>query len=122
MVSQRRIFRPERDASRAKIGCSERRRDWRRHRKQSPGCFGRALRCRRHNVRIRPIVGVEDDSPAGRGGIIVGDILIGVGGEPVRDTDDLRAALGPDVAGQPATLKILRGGELRELTITIGER
>lgn len=67
-------------------------------------------------------IGIEDDSPASQGGIIIGDILIGVGGEPVRDTDDLRAALGPELAGQPATLRILRGGEPRELTVTIGER
>jgi S1-C subfamily serine protease len=67
-------------------------------------------------------IGVEDDSPAGKGGIMIGDILIGVGGEPVRDTDDLRSALGPEQAGQPTTLKVLRGGELRELTVTIGER
>jgi S1-C subfamily serine protease len=67
-------------------------------------------------------IGVEDDSPASEGGIIIGDILIGVGGEPVRDTDDLRSALGPELAGQPATLRILRGGEVRELTVTIGER
>ncbi|HYI16327.1 MAG TPA: trypsin-like peptidase domain-containing protein [Thermomicrobiales bacterium] len=67
-------------------------------------------------------VGVEEDSPASTGGVMIGDILIGVGDEPVRDTDDLRSALGPDMAGQPATLRILRGGELRELTVTIGER
>lgn len=67
-------------------------------------------------------VGVEDDSPASQGGIMIGDILLGVGGEPVRDTDDLRSALGPELAGQPAALRILRGGELRELTVTIGER
>lgn len=67
-------------------------------------------------------VGVEDDSPANQGGVMIGDILLGVGGEPVRDTDDLRAALGPENAGQPTALRILRGGELRELTVTIGER
>lgn len=67
-------------------------------------------------------IGVEEDSPASRGGIMIGDILLGVGGEPVRDTDDLRIALGPELAGQPAALRILRGGELRELTVTIGER
>ncbi|MDQ3549121.1 MAG: S1C family serine protease [Chloroflexota bacterium] len=67
-------------------------------------------------------IGVEEDSPASYGGIMIGDILLGVGGEPVRDTDDLRAALGPEQAGQPTALRILRGGELRDLTVTIGER
>ncbi len=67
-------------------------------------------------------VGVEDDSPASQGGIMIGDILIAVGGDPVRDTDDLRSALGPDLAGQPTALRILRGGEPKDLTVTIGER
>ena len=67
-------------------------------------------------------VGVEEDSPASQGGVMIGDILIGVGGEPVHDTDDLRTALGSDLAGRPVVLRILRGGELRELNVTIGER
>lgn len=67
-------------------------------------------------------IGVEDGSPASSGGVMIGDILLAVGDEVVRDTDDLRSALGPDVAGQPSTLKILRGGQPMELAVTIGER
>lgn len=67
-------------------------------------------------------VGVEDGSPASQGGIIIGDILIAVGGEQVRDTDDLRSALGPELAGQPTTLRVLRGGKPMDMTVTIGER
>ena len=67
-------------------------------------------------------VGVEDESPADEAGLMIGDILIGVGGEPVRDTDDLRSALARNLTGQPTALRILRGGEPMELTVTIGER
>jgi S1-C subfamily serine protease len=68
------------------------------------------------------IVTVEPDSAAGRGGLMIGDILVKMAGTPVRDTDDLQAQLGPDSVGKPATITILRGGEPREVTVTVGER
>jgi S1-C subfamily serine protease len=37
------------------------------------------------------IVGLEADSPAGKGGIIVGDILVGVAGQPIEHHDELFA-------------------------------
>src|SRR5919202_6892462 len=39
------------------------------------------------------VVGVEDDSPAGRGGVLLGDILATLDGQPVEDTDDLLVLL-----------------------------
>ena len=39
------------------------------------------------------VVGVEEGSPAGRGGLIVGDILATLDGQPVEDTDDLLVLL-----------------------------
>jgi S1-C subfamily serine protease len=68
------------------------------------------------------VVGVEEGSPAAIASTIVGDILIGIGANAIRDTDDLREALGSEQAGQATTLRIIRGGELRELDVTIGER
>jgi S1-C subfamily serine protease len=68
------------------------------------------------------IVTVEPGSPAERAGLLVGDILVGMAGAPVRDTDDLQAQLGPDRVGQATSLTVLRGGERRELTVTVGER
>jgi S1-C subfamily serine protease len=68
------------------------------------------------------VIGVEEASPAEAAGVIVGDILIALGEDALRDTDDLRAALGPERAGQTAELRLLRGGELRALEATLGER
>ncbi|MPZ24152.1 MAG: PDZ domain-containing protein [Dehalococcoidia bacterium] len=68
------------------------------------------------------IMSVEPGTPADRGGMIVGDILVGMAGSPVRDTDDLQSLLGPERVGQATTLVILRGGERREITVTVGER
>ena len=68
------------------------------------------------------LVNVEAGAPAERGGLLMGDILVAFGGTPLRDTDDLQAKLGSDSANQAAVLTVLRGGERREITVTIGER
>ncbi|HSK84657.1 MAG TPA: trypsin-like peptidase domain-containing protein [Rubrobacter sp.] len=68
------------------------------------------------------VVGVEDGSPAGRGGLIVGDILATLDGQPVEDTDDLLVLLAGDRVGSSVPLGLVRGGELAEIEITVGER
>ena len=68
------------------------------------------------------VVGVEDGSPAGRGGLIVGDILATLDGQPVEDTDDLLVLLAGDRVGRPVPVTLVRGGELAEVEITVGER
>ena len=54
--------------------------------------------------------------------MLLGDLIISLGGQAIPDADTLRAQLGGDKVGQPLPMKILRGGEPQDLTITIGER
>jgi S1-C subfamily serine protease len=68
------------------------------------------------------IVGVENGSPAAQGGLMVGDILVGVAGEPVLHHDELFARLDGDVAGKSTPVDILRGGQPQTLNILIGEK
>jgi len=68
------------------------------------------------------VVGVEDGSPADRGGLMVGDILATLDGQPVEDTDDLLLLLAGDRVGRAVPVKLVRGGELAEVEITVGER
>lgn len=68
------------------------------------------------------IVGLEKDSPAEKGGLIVGDILVGVNGVPVEHHDELFAKLSGDVVGKSTPLDVLRGGKLQVINITVGER
>jgi S1-C subfamily serine protease len=68
------------------------------------------------------LVGTEADSPAGKGGLMVGDILVGVAGEPVAHQDDLYVRLSSDVVGKSIPIEILRGGKLESIKVEIGER
>ena len=68
------------------------------------------------------VVGVEDGSPAGNGGLIVGDILATLDGQPVEDTDDLLALLTGDRVGRSVPVGVVRGGELTTLDVSVGER
>jgi S1-C subfamily serine protease len=68
------------------------------------------------------IVGVESGSPAAKGGLIVGDILVGVAGEPVLHHDELFARLNGEVAGKSTPVDILRGGQPQTLNVLIGEK
>jgi S1-C subfamily serine protease len=68
------------------------------------------------------VVTVEAGGPAEKAGLLLGDVIVSFGGEAVRDPGELRDLLGPDRVGQQATLRIIRGGEPRDLTVTVGER
>jgi S1-C subfamily serine protease len=68
------------------------------------------------------VVTVEAGGPADKAGLLLGDVIVAFGGEAVRDPGDLRDLLGSERVGQEATLRIVRGGEPRELTLTVGER
>ena len=68
------------------------------------------------------LIGLETDSPAETGGLLVGDILVGLDGHPVSDPDELYASLSGDVVGKPTPAEVLRGGEPKTISVTIGER
>ena len=68
------------------------------------------------------IVGIENESPASRGGLIVGDILVAVAGLPVLHHDELFARLNGEAAGKPTPVEILRGGQPETLDVQVGER
>jgi S1-C subfamily serine protease len=68
------------------------------------------------------VLSVEPNGPAGKAGVVIGDVLLSLDGKPVGDTGDVQAVLGAEYVGQAMTAAILRGGSQSELTITIGER
>ncbi len=68
------------------------------------------------------VVSIEPGSPAERGGILQGDIIVSLGGTPVRHHDDIAAHLGTEAIGVPMRLRVVRGGAVRDLSVTVGER
>lgn len=65
---------------------------------------------------------VEPESPAERAGLLLGDVLLALGGEPVRHAGDLLPLLEEDRIGQPVPVRLLRAGEVREVSVTVGAR
>jgi serine protease Do len=65
------------------------------------------------------IAGVASGGPASRAGLLVGDVLLGVAGEPVEDAVSLRDALAR--ATDPVRLRVMRGGEVREVEAGFGD-
>lgn len=68
------------------------------------------------------LVGVETDSPAEAGGLLIGDIIVAIAGNRVTDPDELAASLTGSVVGKPTPVEVVRGGKPATITVTIGER
>jgi S1-C subfamily serine protease len=68
------------------------------------------------------IVSVEADSPAAEGGLTLGDTIVGISSHAIRNHDDLLGALSGEVVGQKEAVRIVRGGQVQELQVKIGER
>jgi S1-C subfamily serine protease len=68
------------------------------------------------------IVAVESDTPASKAGLVLGDTLLSLDGEQVSHLEELMALLSGDRVGKSVTAKILRGGDVRDVKVTVGER
>lgn len=68
------------------------------------------------------LVNVEEHSPAGEAGLLVGDILVAIGGHSVSDAEDLVFSLSAEVAGKTAAVEVIRAGKPVALTVKIGEK
>lgn len=68
------------------------------------------------------VVQVAPDGPAEKAGLLVGDVIIGVDGRPVDDLDDLLGILGGERIGTTTQVRVVRGGTLAEVPVTIAAR
>jgi len=60
--------------------------------------------------------------PAEQAGMLPGDIILELDGQPAQDVRGLGRMLGPDRVGKPIALRILRAGAVREVSVTVGAR
>jgi len=62
---------------------------------------------------------VEKDSPADKAGVVVGDVIVGVNGKPVRDSAELRNTIGLLRVDSEVSLDVIRDGEQQHLSAVI---
>ena len=79
----------------------------------------RAGRSQEHGLLI---VQVDEKSPAQKGGLLLGDILVAIDGHLLKDTEDLRSSLTGDRVGKTIPIEVIRGGTLQTLQVTVGQR
>jgi len=63
------------------------------------------------------LLSVEKDTPADAAGLLRGDVIVALDGQPVRDVDDLQRLLGEPAVGRPLRLTLLRLTDKRDLVI-----
>jgi S1-C subfamily serine protease len=84
-----------------------------------PAAYEKTLnRSQRSGVMV---LTTEPEGPAETGGILVGDIVVEIGGQPVTDTDDMQTSLRGAI-GKELPVIVLRGGQRMELRVKVGER
>jgi S1-C subfamily serine protease len=78
----------------------------------------RLLAERRGQRRGLLVTSVLEGSPADRGGVVLGDLILGVAGRPTERVDDLMSALGESAIGVPLALDLVRAGSESAVTLS----
>ena len=67
------------------------------------------------------VVEVVDGSPAAGAGLRRGDVIVELASEPVEGVGDLQRLMAAELIGRPVTVRVLRGGETVNLSVTPSE-
>lgn len=68
------------------------------------------------------VINVEPGRAADRAGLLLGDVIVSANDDSTESVQQIQALLGPQSVGQPLALKLLRGGQLQHITLTVDER
>ncbi|MBL8454084.1 MAG: DegQ family serine endoprotease [Zoogloea sp.] len=68
------------------------------------------------------VANVEAGSPAEKGGLQAGDVVLGVNGQKVDNSADLPRIIGEQKPGTSVRLSVWRDRKTREVTVTLGEQ
>ena len=68
------------------------------------------------------LITVSEGGPADKAGLMLGDIIVAVEGAAVAHASDLQSALDPEKVGSAVAVRVLRGGKLQDVSVTVGER
>jgi S1-C subfamily serine protease len=67
------------------------------------------------------LISIEENSPASAAGLMTGDILVGVSGQPVSEHEQLQPFLNSESIGKTISFEILRGSTRTEVPVTVSE-
>ncbi|HYP18429.1 MAG TPA: PDZ domain-containing protein [Chloroflexia bacterium] len=65
------------------------------------------------------LVGVDDDTPASRAGLKVGDVILAAGGKPVVDGEALHDVLSDNTLNANLQLHVFRSGSINEVAVEL---
>jgi S1-C subfamily serine protease len=68
------------------------------------------------------VLSLEPEGPAGKAGVLIGDVLVLLAGTAVNDTDDIQTVLEQHAVGRKISIGLVRGGTPLTIEVTIGER
>jgi S1-C subfamily serine protease len=79
----------------------------------------RAGRAQEFGVLVTALVA---NGPAETGGVLIGDVIVALDGQVTEEPESLVNLLRSERTSPAATLTVIRGGDVREIEVTIGER
>ncbi|WKE66060.1 outer membrane-stress sensor serine endopeptidase DegS [Gallaecimonas kandeliae] len=88
------------------------------------GYFGVNYQQPRVPIMTQPplITAVDKDSPAEKGGIKVGDLIVGIDGKPIRNGLEAMDLVAETKPGTQIEVTVVRDGKQLKLKVTVGER
>jgi serine protease Do len=64
---------------------------------------------------------VDKDGPAAKAGLTSGDVIVGFDGKAIEESGELPAIVADTGPGKTVSVKIVRGGDERDVKLTVGE-
>jgi S1-C subfamily serine protease len=68
------------------------------------------------------VLGVEAGGPADKAGLLMGDVIVGLGDSKIESTSDVQTFTDSNGVGTSAKVHYLRAGALKESTLVVAER
>jgi S1-C subfamily serine protease len=68
------------------------------------------------------VMHVENGGPAEKAGVLLGDVLFEADGEAVEHVDAIQDSLSTAKVGDVLQIRVIRAGEIKSASITLGER
>ncbi len=68
------------------------------------------------------VLSLAPGGPADAAGLLIGDVIVRMDDYPLADADDLQSQLTPERVGSPARVRVISGGQVKDLTVTLGQR